>query len=257
MGRRPSRQERLDSVLQQLQETGYVSVAELSETFGVSAVTVRSDLDLLESQGRLLRTHGGAVPIHFGEGALSFSVRQREQVQAKAAIGRAAAALVHDGEAIVLDASTTAWHIARALLSRRDLTVVTTGLYVALELLRAPAITVMMPGGRVWREAASIVGLTDTRVLDAGNLQQGFFGGRGLTLVEGLTDANAEEVELKRQLVASVREVNAVVDGSKLGRVAFATCALVEQIKRVITDKSAPAEIVAGLRERGVQVIVT
>jgi len=256
MGRRPSRQERLDSVLRQLQETDYVSVSELSETFGVSAVTVRSDLDILETQGRLLRTHGGAVPIHYGEGELSFSVRQREQVQAKAEIGRAAADLVHDGEAIVLDASTTAWHIARALLSRRDLTVVTTGLYVALELLRAPAITVMMPGGRVWREAASIVGLTDTRVLDSGNLQQGFFGGRGLTLAEGLTDANAEEVELKRQLAASVREVNAVVDGSKLGRVAFATCASVEQLSRVITDDSARSDIVTGLRERGVEVII-
>jgi len=256
MGRRPSRQERLENILQQLQETGYVSVADLGETFGVSAVTVRSDLDMLEGQGRLLRTHGGAVPIHFGEGALSFSVRQREQVQAKMEIGRAAAALVNDGEAIVLDASTTAWHIARALLSRRDLTVVTTGLYVALELLRAPAITVLMPGGRVWREAASIIGLTDTRVLDAGNLQRGFFGGRGLTLAEGLTDANAEEVELKRQLASAVREVNAIVDGSKLGKVAFATCAPAERIDRVITDKSAPKEIVSELRSHGIKVII-
>jgi DeoR/GlpR family transcriptional regulator of sugar metabolism len=135
--------------------------------------------------------------------------------------------------------------------------VVTTGLYVALELLRAPAITVLMPGGRVWREAASIVGLTDTSVLDAGNLQRGFFGGRGLTLADGLTDANAEEVKLKRQLAKAVREVNAVVDGSKLGKVAFATCAPAESIDRVITDKAAPKRVVDELRAHGIEVIIS
>jgi DeoR/GlpR family transcriptional regulator of sugar metabolism len=132
MSRRLYRQERLDATLKQLQKTGYVSVTELGEMFDVSTVTVRADLDLLERSGHLLRTHGGAVPINLGEGVLSFSVRQRTNVQAKERIGAAAAKLVPDGEAIVLDASTTAWHVARFLLTRHDLTVLTSGLYVAL-----------------------------------------------------------------------------------------------------------------------------
>lgn len=250
------RPERLEAIIKQLQDAGYVSVAELAELFGVSAVTIRSDLELLERAGRLLRTHGGAVPFHMGESALSFSVRQSTNVQAKERIGAAAAALVSDGEAIALDASTTAWHMARHLLSRRDLTVLTTGLYVALELLRSPGISVIIPGGPVWREAASVVGDWDGRILAGGNLQRGFFGGRGLTLEEGLTDANRNEVELKRKLVSAVREVNVILDSSKLGKVAFATCATVGEIKRLITDREAPTAWVERLRERGVEVIL-
>ena len=256
MSRRLYRQERLDTIIKQLQETGYVSVAELSEIFDVSAVTIRSDLDTLEKAGHLVRTHGGAVPVHLSEGALAFSVRQRSQTEAKQRIAAAAAELIADGDSIVLDASTTAWHIARRLLPRRELTVLTTGLYVALELLHAPSISVMIPGGPIWREAASVVGTWDSSILKKGNLRKGFFGGRGLTLNEGLTDANPEEVALKRKLVSLVHEVNVVVDASKFGKVAFASCAEVGEITRVITDDRAPADLVAALRDRGVEVIV-
>lgn len=250
------RPERLGAIVRQLQESGYVSVAELAELFGVSAVTVRSDLELLEHAGRLLRTHGGAVPFQMGESALSFSVRQGVNARAKERIGAAAAELVSDGEAIVLDASTTAWHMARHLLAHRDLTVLTTGLYVALELLRSPGISVIVPGGPVWREAAAVVGDWDGSVLAGGNLQRGFFGGRGLTLEEGLTDANRSEVELKRKLISAVREVNVILDSSKLGKVAFVTCATVGEIKRLITDRGASPEWVGRLRERGIEVIL-
>jgi DeoR/GlpR family transcriptional regulator of sugar metabolism len=256
MSRRLYRQERLDAVGKKLQETGYVSVTELSASLEVSAVTIRSDLEFLERAGLLLRTHGGAVPMHLSEGTLSFAVRQGTNVQAKEHIGAAAAALVSDGEAIVLDSSTTAWHMARCLLTRRDLTVVTTGLYVALELLRAPGISVIIAGGPIWREAASVVGQWDSEILRAGNLQKGFFGGRGLTLAEGLTDAHPAEAELKRQLVAAVREVNVILDASKLGKVAFASCAATSEIDRVITERDAPADLVAMLRERGIDVIL-
>jgi DeoR/GlpR family transcriptional regulator of sugar metabolism len=256
MSRRLFQEERLDSIIRQLQEAGYVSVAQLSETLGVSAVTIRSDLEILEQAGRLLRTHGGAVPMHISEGSLSFSVRQQANVQAKERIGAAAAEFVADGEAIVLDASTTAWQMARHLLPRRDLTVLTTGLYVALELLRAPGIAVLIPGGPIWREAASVVGTWDKSILEDGNLQKGFFGGRGLTLVEGLTDANRDEVALKRQLVSAVHEVNIILDASKLGKVAFASCAAIAEITRVVTDREAPLPLVAALRERGIEVVL-
>ncbi|MFH1084909.1 MAG: DeoR family transcriptional regulator, partial [Chloroflexota bacterium] len=107
MARRLYRQERLDTVLKRLHDTGYVSVAELSETLGFSTVTIRADLELLERSGHLLRTPGGAVPIGMGDNALSFAVRQSANVQAKERIGAAAARLVAEGEAIVMDASTT------------------------------------------------------------------------------------------------------------------------------------------------------
>lgn len=256
MPRRLFRQERHEIILKKLQETGYVTVAELCDALGVSAVTVRSDLDALESEGYLQRTHGGAFPVHTEEEILSFSARQRAQVEAKRRVGAAAASLVADGESIVLDASTTAWHMAQHLLNRRELTVMTTGLYVALELLKSPGITVMMPGGRIWRDAAAVVGVYESDLLKQGNLGKAFFGGRGFTLEEGLTDPNQEEVALKRRLIAAAREVTVIIDSSKIGKVAFATCASLEEIHRVVTDEGAPPEFVAALRARGIEVIL-
>jgi DeoR/GlpR family transcriptional regulator of sugar metabolism len=256
MPRRLYRQERHEIILKRIQQTGYVSVSELRGDLGVSSVTVRNDLDALESEGHLVRTHGGAVPAHLGEEMLSFSARQRDQVEAKERIGAVAARLVADGEAIVLDASTTAWHMARHLLALRELTVLTTGLYVALELLRAPGISVMLPGGRIWREAAAVVGGEDHVLPGQGNLRRAFFGGRGFSLEQGLTDPNQDEVALKRRLISAVPEINVIVDASKIGKVAFATCASLSEIHRVVTDQDAPPEFVAALRDRGIEVLL-
>ncbi|MBC7237926.1 MAG: hypothetical protein H5T69_18945, partial [Chloroflexi bacterium] len=186
---------------------------------------------------------------------------QRVYPRAKERIGAAAAELVSDGEAIILDASTTAWHMARHLLTRRDLTVLTTGLYVALELLRSPSITVIVPGGLIWREAAAVCGPWDRSLVEKGNFQKAFFGGRGLNIVDGLTDANQDEVALKRELVGAVRQVNIILDASKIAKVAFATLVTVDQIDRVITsaDDPAPSEegqrILSELRARGIEVL--
>lgn len=255
--RRLSRQEREEEIVRRVQEEGFASVLDLSRALGVSSVTVRADLDGLQRAGRLIRTHGGALPAAPNESALSFSVRMRLNAAEKERIGAAAAATVSDGEAIILDASTTCLFIARHLLGRHDLTVLTTGLHVALELLRAPGITVLLPGGRVWHEAAAIVGDVDGSALAEGNFSRGFFGGRGLTLEQGLTDAHRPEVELKRRLVAAVREVNVVLDGSKVGKVAFATLAMPAEIDRLFTTRDAPADVLAGLRALGVDVVLT
>ncbi len=256
MARRLSRPERLGWIVQRLQEANHASVAELSAGLGVSAVTVRADLELLEQSGRLIRTHGGALLGPDNAGELSFAVRQRTHVAAKERIAMAAAASVLDGQAIVLDASTTALQVAHHLLTRHDLTVLTTGLHTALELLRSPGITVLMPGGPLWHEAAAVVGDWDNRALSDGNFEQGFFGGRGLSVAEGLTDAHRPEVELKRRLLAAVRRVNVILDGSKVGKVAFAQCASLDEIDRVYTTTDAPADVVAGVRARGVEVIL-
>jgi DeoR family transcriptional regulator, aga operon transcriptional repressor len=256
MPRRLFRQERLDLIRDKLQQTGYVSVTELSEDLGVSAVTIRTDLDNLEAEGQLQRTHGGAVPLHTSEEVLSFASRQRSQSEVKDRIGAAAAALVNDGEAIVLDASTTAWHMARHLINHRDLAVVTNGLHVAIELLRGPGISVMMPGGRIWREAGAVVGPAVRPTPDGFNLQRVFFGGRGFTLEAGLSDPNHEEVQLKRSYIGAARELTVMVDSTKFGRVAFSTIATVDQITRLITDTAAPPEMLDALRARGIEVIV-
>ena len=111
-----------------------------------------------------------------------------------------------------------------------------------------------MPGGSLRAASASLVGDQGACILDRYHVQKGFFGAGGFTLEEGLTDTNQYEVELKRRMVERSKEVIAIVDSSKWGQVAFAASGIWDQLDQVITDDGAPAEMVAALRERGIQV---
>jgi DeoR family transcriptional regulator of aga operon/DeoR family fructose operon transcriptional repressor len=184
----------------------------------------------------------------------AFALRKELHLAEKERIGRAAAALVRDGDSIALDASTTAWQIARHLKDRRELTVVTNGLFVALEFLDSPGVTVVMPGGSLRAASASLVGDQGACILERYHVQRGFFGAGGFTLEEGLTDTNQYEVELKQRMVERSKEVIAVVDSSKWGQVTFASLALVAQLDRVLTDDAAPDEMVTELQARGIEV---
>jgi DeoR family transcriptional regulator of aga operon len=248
--------ERRQGILDQVGEAGRVSVAELSQGFGLSEVTIRSDLQALADSGLLLRTHGGAIALGASRDYLSLSMRIQQQVQEKAHIGAAAAALVRDGDAIFLDSSSTALAIAYCLGDRRYLTVATNSLAVAQELLDAPGIDVIVIGGRLRRDTASLVGTTGLDALKTINLRRGFFGSHGITLEEGLTDVSADEAELKRPVVEVCREVVAVVDRTKWGRVGVSSFAMAKQINRVITDQDAPRDLVDQIRSAGADVIL-
>lgn len=246
------RQERLDRILALVQERSRISVTELSGMFNVSAMTIRNDLANLEQQGLLFRTHGGAMVKPDSSLEPAFLLRKELYWAAKERIGRAAAARVHDGDSIVLDASTTAWQVARHLKDRHELTVITNGLFIALELVDAPGVTVVMPGGTLRTASTSLVGDIGACILDRYHAQKGFFGARGFTLQEGLTDVNQYEVELKRLMVERSKEVIAVVDSSKWGQVAFATFASLEQIDHIISDVDAPVETISALQDQGI-----
>ena len=248
--------ERRQGILDRVVDSGRVSVSELSQDFGLSEVTIRTDLQALAESGLVLRTHGGAVAVNASRDYLSLNLRRQQQVQEKAHIGSAAAELIRDGDAIFLDSSSTALAIAQCLKDRRYLTVATNGLAVAQELLDAAGVDVIVIGGRLRRDTASLVGTSGLDLLKYINLQKGFFGSHGITLEEGLTDVSADEAELKRPVVQVCREVIAVVDRTKWGRAGVASFATAEQISKVITDQDAPRDQVAQIRSAGAHVIL-
>lgn len=252
-------EERLGRIAALVMERQRVSVAELSVLLDVSQVTIRNDLDELERRGLLKRTHGGALAVeqdYNKKAELSFDVRERLQRGEKERIGQMAASLVHDGDAIALDASTTALQVARRIKDRRELTVVTNGIRIALEFMDSPHITVVMPGGILRRDAVSLVGELGEEVLAKFNVQKGFFGAKGVTLEEGLTDVDNYEAQLKRAMVRAAKEVIAIVDHTKWGHVGFVSFASIDQVDKVITDDKAPPDMVAALRGAGVDVII-
>lgn len=257
MGSKLFLQERREQILSLLEQEGRVFVAELSKKLGISQATVRTDLDALAEQGLLVRAHGGAIVPDRSELELSFDVRRRISSRQKQLIGAVAAAMVEDGEAIALDASTTALAVANQIKDRRELTVITNGIFVALALLEAQGITVLIPGGFLRRDSVSLTGIGDNNsYIKQFNLQKGFFGAKGLTLEEGLTDVSSAEVLVKRDLVAHARKVIAIVDSSKWGRVGFASFASIDEVDCIITDEDAPPDMVQALKDAGVEVII-
>lgn len=248
--------ERRQGILDRVGEAGRVSVAELSQDFGLSEVTIRTDLQALADSGLILRTHGGAIALNASRDYLSLSLRMQQQVQEKAHIGAAAAALIRDGDAIFLDSSSTALAIAQCLKDRKYLTVATNGLAVAQELLDAPGVDVIVIGGRLRKDTASLVGTSGLDLLRHINLQKGFFGSHGITVEEGLTDVSADEAQLKRPVVEVCRTVIAVVDRTKWGRAGVSSFATAQQINKVITDRDAPRDLVDQIRSCGADVIL-
>ncbi len=249
--------ERQEHIVRIVEEHGRARVSELAAQFGVSAVTIRKDLFVLETGQRLVRTHGGAIANDRTRAELSFEIRERLQSDEKERIGAAGAALVQDGESIVMDASTTALAIARHLKSRQDwsqVTVITNGLRIASELAGQPGITVLMLGGRVRWEALSVVGQLGDGLFSRINVQKAFVGAAGFTLESGLADATEEEALMKRAMVNAAREVIGIIDHTKWGRTAFATFCPTDKITVMLTDDHAPDPLVRALAFRGVDV---
>ena len=168
----------------------------------------------------------------------------------KGRIGAAGAAMIMDGDAIFLDSSSTALAIAQSLKGRRYLSVVTNSLSIAQELLDAPGVNVVLLGGTLRRETASLVGggLDDLRQF---NIQRGFFGAHGISLTEGLTDVSLEEAELKRPLVGMCRRVIATLDGTKWGRVGLDSFAALAKFTRLSRTPLPPPRWSIGSARRG------
>jgi DeoR/GlpR family transcriptional regulator of sugar metabolism len=249
-------EERRHEIFRQISQTGRVSVSELSRQYGVSEVTIRADLKALEQANLLVRTHGGALPASRGLYDLSLRKRLLQQVAEKNLIGKAAAGMIDNGDAIFLDTSSTALAIAQRLIQHRDLTIITNSLAVAQEMLDVEGVQVVMPGGALRRDTASLIGTDGLRLLKKFNIQKGFFGAHGLSLNEGLTDVSTSEAEVKRPLIGMCRQVIAVLDATKWGRVGLASFAPLQAVDTIITDALAPKELLAEVKALGIKVIL-
>src|SRR4051812_6829957 len=250
-----SQSERMQHVLRLLETRDYVQVAELSEAFSVSEVTVRSDLNELHQQGLVARIRGGVRALQQGTAEVGFDLRLPLEVDPKRAIARAAAAIVGDTEAVARDASTTAYCLALELRAKRELVVVTNGLLVATALADSPTNTVIVTGGVLRLSAMSLVGDLGTDVLRTTRINKGFLGARGLSIERGLMDLNPDEVRIKQEMADACEEVYGIFDGTKWHRSALLAFVPPNELTGIVTDSSAPVEEVEAWRAAGVEVI--
>jgi DeoR family transcriptional regulator of aga operon len=251
---------RRERMLELIGRAGFARVSDLSEAFQVSDVTVRSDLDALDREQSIRRVHGGAVLRTAGMREPSFEEALESSAEEKRRIGLAAAAMVSSGSSVLLDVGTTPAAIARALVERDDLenvTVITNGLTIALELERAiPRFEVVVTGGTLRPLQHSLVEPLAAVLLGRVHADIAFIGCTGVHPTGGITNVNLPEADLKRVMVGSAERAIVVADGSKLGRTHLGRIASVDEVAELVTGESAAPEAVAALRDAGLPVIV-
>lgn len=253
---------RRERMLTLIQEREFVQVADLSALFGISEVTVRTDLKALAVGGQVRRVRGGALPSHPARVERPFEQAQVEFASEKAAIGAAAAALVSSRETILLDVGTTTTAVARALVRRselRDLVVFTNGLTIALELEPAiPRFTVVVTGGTLRPLQHSLVDPLAGEFLDRGvNVETAFLGCNGIHHEAGVTNVNLPEAAVKRRMLGAAQRRIVVADGSKVGRRALAHLCDVQDVDLLVTGASADRQALGRLADLGLQLAVT
>ena len=237
-------EERRRIILETLKQQGRVAVRELSEHMDVSAVTIRQDLSALEAENLLKRTHGGAVEVYKlpfdDKPELPFDIRRHKQIDEKTVLAQAASALIESGSAIAFDASTTVCSLIPFLANVDSLTVVTNNLMATELLLSNPRIEVLLPAGKLRRDAYSIVG--DPASLPDINLNIGFMSAWGISQQAGLTEVNEEEMHMKTALLARCFQKVLLVDSSKWGQVAAYTYANPQTFDTIFTTTHVPLD---------------
>lgn len=243
--------ERYETILRIVNERGSARVAELSQICGVTEETIRRDLDRLEQQGRLRRSHGGAVSLKGAQPEIPYFEREVSNVEEKKKIAAEAATHVSEGDSIILDASSTAWYMA-SQIPNIHLTVLTNSIKVALELSVKDKIEVLSTGGALSPRSLSYVGPLAERSLDLYHVNKAFISCKGIAADKGLSESNELQARLKQKMIHLADQVYLLADYSKFGHQSFAWVASLNSIHQIITDERAPEEELSKIRAMNV-----
>jgi DeoR family glycerol-3-phosphate regulon repressor len=234
--------ERLNDILDLARRSGRVSVDDLAERFGVSAQTIRKDLNDLCSQRLLARVHGGAI-ISSGVENVEYDARRMIAADEKAAIGRAAADMIPDNSSLFINIGTTTEAVARSLLQHKGLLVVTNNINVANEMRPYPEIEVAIAGGTVRRSDGGIVGEATLDFIRQFRVDIAVIGISAIDEDGTLLDFDYREVKVAQEIIAGSRKVYLVADASKFERSAPVRVGALDQIDALVTGRCTQASI--------------
>ena len=241
-------------ILRRAAQDGVVRVAGLAKVLGVHPMTVRRDLDTLAERGLLERVHGGARLDAKAGGEVSHRLRAAKYVEEKGRIAKAALSLIKEGETAAFDASTTVLALVK-LLGAGPLNAVLVSLDGA-DALAGAGVPFILVGGTFHAPARSFVGTLATSQLARLHTDKVFFSCKGLSARAGYTDAHLPEVEVKARLIATAKEVVALVDGSKFGHEALGTIATLEEVDTLVTDRRPLRELGEALQKAGTRLVI-
>ena len=234
---------------------GFATIAELAEDLNVSESTVRRDIDFLEKENKLLRSHGGVVQMQQTNINLVIA-RENSNVNIKRNIGDAAAQLVKDGDSIFLDSSTTVLEIARNLKNDVRITAVTNDLTIALELEKKPNINTIVLGGTLRAGTHSLIGAIADSNLKGMYFSKTFMGAGGVSIEGHIMNYNLEAIEFRKKVISVSDSTILAVDSSKFNKKGFSTVASFDMLEYLITNEI-PQDLKAFIESKGVRVILS
>lgn len=247
--------ERHSIILELLREFGKVDVADLSSKLKVSAVTIRKDLDLLEEKKLLYRTHGGAILADPYIATRKVSEKEKLRPEVKRRIGLKAVELLSPQDALIIASGTTVQAFARCIENMK-LTVITSAMNVAMELLDKPDIEIIQLGGIIRHSSASAVSEYAIRMLDNFSCSKLFLGVDGIDPEYGLSTTHIQEACLNQAMIAAATKTIVLADSSKFGRRGFSKICNMSDIDWVITDSGISPKMLGAIEEQGVKVTI-
>ncbi|MEU8200310.1 DeoR/GlpR family DNA-binding transcription regulator [Streptosporangium sp. NPDC049046] len=245
-------------ILDVIQRTGRLRISDIARESGMTEMTIRRDLEALEQTGALSRVHGGAVSIVSQSHSPRYQARILSNAENKQHIGKAAAEQIREGETIILDAGSTTANVARALLGRRNIRVLTVDLRIASELADDPGLTVLLAGGVVRPVEHTLYGTETQRAFAEYNFDTYIMSASGLDAVSGVTEYNPDDAFVKRSALASARRTILVADGGKFGVTTYAKVCGLDDVDIVVTDEQGAAtETARAAESAGTRIVST
>ncbi len=239
-----------------LREEGSARVSELSEAFGVSEPTVRSDLEWLENEGLVVREHGGAYLRGMDTLVRTQTLDHRENLAKKRIIGRRAAEFVQDNDTLILDSGSTTTEMAKHLLDRHNLSIVTNALNIALIVGSVPSFTIHVTGGEFKAPTLSLTGEQAALLLADVFVEKLFLATAGISLEAGLTYPGFSDLSVKRAMIRAAETVYLLADSSKIGRTSFAALGHLADVDILVTDSDIQAGDRQQLEAQGIEVVI-
>lgn len=247
-------EERKRNIARMLMEKSSLKVTELAEIFEVSESTIRRDLQEMEGDSLLKRTHGGAVVLQRRGFEPSFKEKKEEYSGDKEKIGEIASKLIEDGDTIILDSGTTTLEIAKRIRDKK-ITVITNSMDIAEELHDIDNIELILTGGSVRGNTRAMVGHMAEDTLKNFKADMAFIGTNGISVEDGVTTPNHIEAMIKKQMINSANKVYVVCDATKFNQVSFAVIYPLRGISAVITAGEIDEETIAAFNDEGVEII--
>jgi len=247
--------ERRNKIISLLYEKKSLLVQDVADMFGVTKETIRRDLKLLESQGFLIRTHGGAVLSDDIRNEAPLNIREAINIAGKDSIGKCASKIINDGDTIILDASTSSLYVAKNIKNKKGLTVITNAERILLELSNCKDMTLISTGGIMRQKSLSYVGRTAENVINSYHANKLFLSCKGFSPKFGLTDSSEQESEIRKAMIRCSEKVIFLCDHTKFERIGYVKTARLEDIDVMITDVQLPEEWEKCLKNASVEVI--